>query len=172
MSKKILIVFLFILIYIMSFCQNNNDLKINTGYGFWEGIHLGLSYNFKNYLLGIDYGMIKNVYPYSDGKGFSFVLNNSYFYDKLNKYNLKEEYFYLNILYNNYENWKYIRELIQINPGLGREFYLKENLAINIQGGITIPVWGEKIEKTNITELVFWIYPIMPELMLQLIYRI
>jgi hypothetical protein len=142
--------------------------KTNIGYGIWESFHGGFDLRLKNYSVGIDIGTSFKTLPF-DHKYYSITLDNTYFWGKVNKYDIKSWYFDARLVYwNSFEpntTWK----VLQICPSIGREFNLTKSTGINLDLGPAILLYGSRLSKNG--EKVGWIYPIYPEFRIEFFYR-
>jgi hypothetical protein len=156
----------------LAFSQNNSNVKLLIGQGLFQGAHAGISYNHRYYAIGVSYGKKSYKFPYEDGKGEVFSIDNNLYFRHINKFSYPSGYIYFNLQYLVYDEYVQTRTMFPLNLGIGKEFYLSKNIGIAVQGGTQLIFLGKTKYKVINNDLKFWIYPIMPDLAVRVFIRI
>jgi hypothetical protein len=143
--------------------------KLNAGFGIWEQFHAGFDYRIKSYSFGIDAGTFlrRNAAGYAD---FSITLDNSYFWGKPNKENIKRWYLNGRLIFLRLTTPQSIFKLLFFCPSIGREFYFSSKHGLNIDIGPAIVTIGNRQDRPG-SPKVGWIYPVYPECRIEYFYR-
>ena len=133
--------------------QDNNQAGINFGYGIWDGVHAGGSYRFDRYSAGLDFGWINGyLHQIWNGRDITVAFNNNYYFRKRDESSNRETLIFLNPMYAYTEDRNYIRHVLFLSAGIGREISLGPAINLSYQGGPILPVYSKTKKKTDIIE--------------------
>jgi hypothetical protein len=143
-------------------------MKVNLGYGIWESFHVGMDYRFSNYSLGLDLGTSFHTLPF-ENSFVSVTIDNTFYWGKANKYELKTWYFNSRVIYYNAIEPSTTWNVVNLCPGIGKEFCFNESFGMNLDLGLALVVFAHRQDNTS--NISGWIYPVYPECRVELFYR-
>lgn len=146
----------------------NTFLKTNIGYGVWESFHGGIDLQLNNFSFGLDVGTSFNAMPF-DNKYFSVTIDNTCYWGRVNKMNLKSWYCNARLIYWDLSEPDARWRVMQICPSIGKEINFTKELGINFDFGPAIVLHANREDKSDVK--VGWIYPVYPECRIEFFYR-
>lgn len=161
--RKILILFITLLTFGSSLAQKN-DLKLNAGYGIWQGFHKGFDLMFSNFSMGMDIGSSFNT-GQLQGESLTLAVDNQYYFGKKNRFKRKNWSIASRVVYWYLEDSDAIWNTFQLCPAVARNLQLSKKLGLTIDAGPSILLYTNKEEKNKNAKS--WLFPIMPEVKIQ-----
>lgn len=146
-----------------SFAQQSK-LKLNAGYGIWQGFHKGFDLLFNDFSMGMDIGSSFNT-GQLHGSNITLAMDNQYYFGRNNRYHRKNWSIAGRIIYWYLEDGKAIWNTFQFCPAIGRNFHVTKRLGITFDIGPSILLYTNKNKKSE--EKSDWLHPIMPEMKIQ-----
>jgi hypothetical protein len=164
MNGRFKLVFLILIIYSSCYSQNQKYFTFFAGYGYYEGVNVGMSYNFSSntQVVALAVGLDKIFKEQSSYFSTAAEYNISIFRSKVTNYEIFKWYLGARAVYWRYEDKYYIFNAISFIPNFSRQFSLSEKICLSIDAGLAFNLVLTSKRKTF--EEVGWPYNMMPNL--------
>lgn len=141
-----------------------NNLKLNAGYGIWQGFHKGFDLFYDDFSMGMDIGSSFNT-GQLQGNSLTLALDNQYYFGKHNRFHRKNWSVAGRIIYWYLDDELAIWNTFQFCPALGRNFQVSKKLGLTLDFGPSVLLFTNREDKTEARS--GWLHPIMPEMKIQ-----
>jgi hypothetical protein len=152
--------------------ENKNRFETKIGYGYYQGINIGLNYFYTDKLkVGLSLGSFLNLPPLENENHFNIQIENTLYFGQLTKQNIGGWYFNQQLMYweqgQSNDRWK----IVSLGFNIGRTIPITKRLGLDLELGPAFNMVVD-IKRDPLIEASGWMWPILYNGRVQLTYKI